>query len=459
MADPTPPSNGAPSGDRTSAVEPAASQGGGTVKHHPVLVWTLIVLAALIGFVFTLSTWANRQVLDTNSWTKSSGKLLQDPQIRTALSVYITNQLYDNVDIQGQLQKRLPPQVAPLAGPIAAGLRQPAQQATDQLLNRPGVQALWAKTNRTAHKQFIAIVENKTTPGVSTANGNVTLDLSPMLTNLGQQVGLPSAALDRLPPNAGKITVLRSSQLSWVQTGVRVIKAFSIWLIIVDFLLWGLAIYLAAGARRVAVRDIGWSIVVLGVLLLLARHALGNYVVNAVTTTETKPAGKAVWSIMTGILGDIGWACFYYGLAVVAAAILAGPTSVGTAIRRWIAPMLNRAPVLSAGVVTFAYILLVSWGPTHALRSPIGILIFAVLIAFGFYLLRRQTLAEFPDAAARATAMATSAGAALRSHRPSFAPTHAHSSVAAELERLGGLKTSGVLSDEEFQRAKEKVLA
>jgi hypothetical protein len=304
----------------------------------------------------------------------------------------------------------------------------------------------------------VAIVENKTQPGVSTANGNVTLDLSTILKTLAAQVGLPSAAAAKIPPDAGKLTVIRSNQLSWVGTGVRLIKALSIWLIIIDFLLWGLAIYFA-GARRVAMRNIGWSVVVVGVLLLLVRHVLGNYTVNALTTTETRPAGKAVWSIMTGTLGDIGWASFYYGLAVVVAAVLAGPTRAGTAIRAWIAPMLNRAPLLSAGVVAFAYILLVSWGPTHALRSPIGILILAVLIALGVYLLRRQTLAEFPDAAARATALATSAGAAFKSKRPSFAKGNADSSVAADLERLDVLRVSGVLSDDEFQRAKEKALA
>jgi hypothetical protein len=294
---------------------------------------------------------------------------------------------------------------------------------------------------------------------VSAANGDVTLDLSKILRTVAQQVGLPSAALARIPPDAGKLTVLRSNQLSWAQTGVRVIKAFSVWLIIIDFLLWGLAIYFAAGARREAIRDIGWSILVLGVLLLVVRHVLGNYVVNALTTTTTRSAGTAVWSIMTGVLADIGWACFYYGLAVIAAAVLAGPTRVGTAIRRGIAPMLNGAPLVSAGIVTLAYILLVSWGPTHALRSPIGILILGFLIALGVYLLRRQTLGEFPDAAARATALATSAGVALRSHRPSFPAAHAHSSVAGDLERLDGLRTSGVISDQEFQRAKEKVLA
>jgi hypothetical protein len=224
MTDPSSPAppDAQPSGGEPAAEEqPAPSAAGSHVKHRPVLVWVLIILAALIGFVFTLTTWVNRQMLDTDSWTKSSESLLQDPEIRSALSVYIVNQIYDNVDVQGQLQQRLPPQVAPLAGPIAAGLRQPAQQTVDRLLDRPRVQALWVDTNRIAHERFVAVVENKTRPGVSTANGDVTLDTSKIVRNLGQEIGVSTAALDRLPPDAGQITVLQSDQLSWVQTGVR----------------------------------------------------------------------------------------------------------------------------------------------------------------------------------------------------------------------------------------------
>jgi hypothetical protein len=451
--------NGKPEVDRAAAEQPPASGSGGSVRHRPTLVWVLIVLAALIGFVATLTTWVNRQMLDTKSFTKSSASLLQDPQIRGALSVFITNELYDNVDIQGQLQKRLPLQVAPLAGPIAAGLRQPTQKTVDKLLERPRVQALWVDTNRLAHERFVAVVENKTRPGVSTANGDVTLDLSKILQTLGQEVGVPAAALGKLPPDAGQITVLRSNQLSWVQTGVRLVKALSIWLIILDFFLWGLVLYFAAGARRAALRNIGWSLVVVGVLLLVVRHVLGNYVVHTLTTAETKPAGIRVWAIETGIPAEIGWAAFAYGLAIVAGAILAGPTRVATAIRSWIAPVLNYRPALAWGIVAFAYLLLLAWGPTHALRTPIGILLLGFLIALGVYILRRQTLAEFPDAATRTTTLATSAGAALKSLRPSSATADAPSTVAADLEQLNGLRTSGVISDQEFQRAKEKVLA
>jgi Short C-terminal domain len=108
----------------------------------------------------------------------------------------------------------------------------------------------------------------------------------------------------------------------------------------------------------------------------------------------------------------------------------------------------------------FAYILLIASGPTHALRTPIGILLFEALIALGVYILRLQTLAEFtPDAMLQREEFVASLGAALMSYRPSFGSAYDDSSVVAQIERLQGLRSSGAISDEEFQRAKEKVLA
>jgi uncharacterized membrane protein YeiB len=50
------------------------------------------------------------------------------------------------------------------------------------------------------------------------------------------------------------------------------------------------------------------------------------------------------------------------------------------------------------GVVGFAYLLVLLWGPTPALRAAWGIVIFALLAVLGVELLRRQTAREFPDA-------------------------------------------------------------
>ncbi len=394
MAEETPPTGpGTANGQEPAAAPPPPAA---EKKNRPGLVWTLIILAALIGFVGTMTTWVNRQMLDNKSWTNSSSKLLEDPQIRSALSVYLVNELYSNVDVSGQLQQNLPPKLAPLAGPLAAALRSPAEQGINELLSRPRVQALWVKANQVAHQKFVNVVENKTTHGISTANGTVTLDVTALLQALGQQIGLPAAALARIPPGAGQITILKSNQLSSAQTGVRLIKALSVWATVLIFVLWGLALYFARGARRVALRNIGWSIFIVGCLLLVVRHVGGNYIVKAVTKDPGRIAGHHVWTIATSILGDIGWAAVAYGLIIVAGAILAGPTRVGTTVRSWIAPLLNKQPVLAWCIVALVYLLIVAWGPTHALHTPIGIILLGALVAAGVYTLRRETLAEFP---------------------------------------------------------------
>jgi hypothetical protein len=114
------------------------------------------------------------------------------------------------------------------------------------------------------------------------------------------------------------------------------------------------------------------------------------------------------------------------------------------------------------------YLLLILWGPTHALRTPIGILVLGGLATFGIYVLRRQTLLEFPDAAhggpglmAHAEEWWSGRPHHLR-HHPATTETAAAAtsgSAAHEIERLDALHKSGALSDEEFQRGKDRALA
>lgn len=104
-------------------------------------------------------------------------------------------------------------------------------------------------------------------------------------------------------------------------------------------------------------------------------------------------------------------------------------------------------------------------GGTYALRTPIGILVFGALLAAGVYLLRRQTLREFPDAASTLhlrTTLATAAGGVRLWASSKEAATSRrmgrHRSTAEELAHLADLHNSGALTDEEFARAKAHIL-
>jgi hypothetical protein len=308
------------------------------------------------------------------------------------------NQLYGSVDVAGSLEQQLPPNLKPLADPIASALRQPATATAASILARPRVQELWINATSVAHQKLVNVLENKTGHGIETGNGVVTINLHTVVTELAADLGLPGKVVQQLPADSGVITVMRSDQLSAAQSGVRAIKVLSVWLLVLVLAMFALAIYLARGERRETLRNVGFAFIIVGLLVLVVRRWLGNYATTELTSPSYSGTIHDVWLIGTSILGQIAAAAILYGLVLVLAGLLAGPTRAAVASRRLIAPVLNRQPAVAAVVVGTVYLLLVLWGPTHALRKWWGILFFAALLALGIFALRRQTLAEFPDA-------------------------------------------------------------
>ena len=109
-----------------------------------------------------LTTFVNRQLLDNGSWNKASAKVIQDPQVRSAVATQLVNQLYNNVDVAAQLQTRLPKNLQQLAAPAAGALREPATKAVEYLLAQPRFQQLFVDASTVAHQKLVNVLENKT---------------------------------------------------------------------------------------------------------------------------------------------------------------------------------------------------------------------------------------------------------------------------------------------------------
>jgi hypothetical protein len=356
----------------------------------------LIVGATVIGIATALTTWVDRQLLDEQSWRTASAELIEDPAIQDAVATYLVNELYAEVDVTAALQERLPPDLRPLAGTVAGALREPATDAVERLLATPRVQQLWIDASSLAQQKLVAVLENTTEHGISTGDGTVTLDLGELVTELGTELGISQATLDRIPPDAGVITVMRSDQLATAQAAVQAVRVLSAALLVLVLALYALAVYLARGERRRVLRDVGWALVLAGLVVLAVRQLAGRYVVDALTSPTSHEAGRRTWILASEILAQIGWAVLAYGAVITVAAVLAGPTRAAVAVRSRIAPVLNEQPGVAWGVVGAAYLLLVLWGPTYALRTGWGIIGLAALIAAGVLALRHQTLTERP---------------------------------------------------------------
>jgi hypothetical protein len=372
-------------------------------RTRSILMWVLIVVGTLILLIGSLTIWVKRQALDTNAWTDTSAQLLQNNDVRQALSVYIVDQLYQNGAVEARLQDRLPPNLSGLAGPIAGALREPLQSAVNRFLERPRVQQAWKDANRVAHKQLIAILEGKSKGAVSTSGGEVTLDLRTFIVNVATQLGVPAGLEARLPPDAGHITIMKSSQLDAAQKSLKVLKALSWILIFAALAAYAGAIWLATGRRRETLRIIACAFIFVGILLLVIRRVAESYIVNALTSgVSLRDAADATWLIGTSLLAKVAWGLIIYGVIALIGVVLAGPSGWAQRFRAWLAPLLRDHPGTAWAVLAGAFLILVLWGPTPALRTWLGVLILAGLVAIGFEAFRRVCVGELSSGAGSA---------------------------------------------------------
>jgi len=371
-------------------------------KKRHLLVWSLFGLATILMFVSSLTVWAKRQLLDDQAWANSSTQLLANDEVRGAIAQKLSDGLFARVDVAAQLRERLPPRAQPAAPLLAAALQNnvgPA--AADRLLQRPRVQTLWMNANKRAHAAVVRVLEGKSlgkNGNISTANGEVTLDLRPAIKRLATRLGVEDKLKANTDPNAGQIVIMKSSQLKDAQTAVKILNALSSLLLIAVFALFALAIYLAHGRRRLLLGATGASLVFVGLVIASLRHFLGGVIVDSlVKTAANKHPVSVIWAIETSVLRDIAIILVIYGALVLLATVVAGPNRPAVAVRRWLAPSFRHHPIVVWAAAAAVFLILLAWGPTAGNRQLLGVAILAVTTAIAIEALRRQTLREFPE--------------------------------------------------------------
>ena len=425
----------------------------------------LIVLASTIGFFSVFALWAKRQALETDTWTETSSRLLENEDIRDAVAEFLINRLYANVDVEGEIAKALPPDIKGLAGPAAGGLRSAGDEVARRALEQPKVQAAWENANRSAHEQLLAVIDDEN-EAVSTTGGVVTLDLKAILARVATQVGISQGLVDKLPADAAQLEVLRSDQLEAAQEGVRVLRFLAWFLTALTLLLYALAIYINRDHRRETLRNVGLALVAVGILVLFAHGLAGNAVVGALTdTAASEPPVQATWGIATSLLVETGQAIVAYGIVIVLAAWFAGPSAASTWLRRGVTPYL-RQPRFAYGGLAVVLALILWWQPTEATQRLLPSLLLIVFLALGVEMLRRQVIREFPDEVTTWSPEGTAHQLADRMRERRERRVATGTAVAAspdeqrlaQLERLARLREEGVLTDEELTAEKKRIL-
>jgi hypothetical protein len=435
-----------------TAENPDAGSEAGTGFRSLALMRTLVVLGALVLGIGVLATFVKRVALDTPTWTSTSSQVLADKAVDNTLATYLTDQLYANTDVAGAIRSALPARAKPLAGPAAAGLRDFVQRAAAEALGSPRLQSVWTAANTRAHEQLVQLIDGGGSR-LQTTNGDVVLDLRPLVEQIAGRAGVADR-LGALPPDTGRIVLLHSSSLKTAQDGVKALRAVAYFAIFVVLLLFAAAVWVAPD-RRKAVRAIAVSFLVVALVLIFVRRVLGDALINRlVHDVSYRPAASRVWWIATESLGLANATLLAVGVIGLVGAWLYGPSHRATAVRKAVAPWLSD-PAIAFGVLAGVILLLLIWSPTPAAHNWVTAGILIALACIGLEVLRRKVVREFPDAERHPIWHWHHE----ESDESDGAPAGADDARLGRLEQLASLHERGILSDDEFAREKERLLA
>jgi hypothetical protein len=369
---------------------PAPPPHAGPARWRIITARTLTVVGILLVVVSALANYVKRTALDEDNFRGTARALIADDRIRNQVASTLVEQLYSNTDIAATLRQRLPDNLQPLAVPIAGLVQNATEGAAKQLLARPRVQNLFVNASSFAQRQFVALL-NDDKDLLRTTNGDVVLDLRPILIRLGERFSVA----DRIAPDAGRITILKSDQLKTGQRATRALRFVADWIWALALAAWIGAILLVPGRRRLEVRAMAIGILVAGLLILIVRGSAGRYFVNNIVKSDTvRPSAKDAYAIITELLKGAGWTAVIIGTVALVGAWLTGPGRHAESARAFLAPHLRGAGIYA--VTIGGFLLLLWWRPTPQFGYWVNIIIFFVLLMIGTEVVRRQLAREHP---------------------------------------------------------------
>ncbi len=166
--------------------EGGSSHRTGWVRSTAVVV--LFVLGALLVPVAGVTVWSRNTILDTDRYVETVAPLSSEPQVIDSVATRITDAIFERVDVESELQQYLPPRLVFAAGPIANQVQSTTKDLVVKALETDQFDTLWRTINERASTALVAYVKGDGSSSVTIDNGQLFLELGPVLDTVKQSL-------------------------------------------------------------------------------------------------------------------------------------------------------------------------------------------------------------------------------------------------------------------------------
>lgn len=323
----------------------AAPRRGGWLRWTAVAV--LLVLAGVLMLGSVVARYVRGEILDTDHYVATVTPLGSDPAIQAEISTKVSDAILERIDLETvttqalatltQNVDQVPPQVQGLAPLLASQGESFVRSTVDRMVTSPTFEELWIVANRQAHKNLVSVLTGEGGTAVTAdANGQVTLSLGPMIDEVTKRLSARGFTfVENLPSINPQFVLFTSDDVVTAQRAVAALSKAA------NVLPW-LSLLVAAGAvwaaprgrRRRAVILVGVTYVVAMAILAIAITVGRSLYLGAVPSDALSPS--AATALIDAVLVPLRTslrAVFAFGVVVVLAAYLTGPSRSAVAVR------------------------------------------------------------------------------------------------------------------------------
>lgn len=354
----------------------------------------LIVLTGILMFVSVLAVWMRALVLNTDSYVRAVGPLIEKPALRDEVAHDVVDALYARVDVSGLLRDSLPKRAKVLAPTLAQGIHDTAIQLAASALATSAVRKAWEEANRVAHQQVVHILKGQGKL-VTTGNGEVAVDLRPIVAQVRKALDAHGVRIfDQVPVSEidRRFVLLHSADLARAQRATKLLDALGRWLPVATLLTAAGAIALSLHRRR----TVGRLLLVIAATLVLLTVGIGigrAFYLDHVGASVSRAAAAVpfdglvrplrMWVRILFLLSGAGWLVTW---AAGSREVLAREREVRIALGH-VARAHGR--VLAGSGVVVAALALVVWNEPSP-RTVLLVLLALVVWEVGWRLLARE---------------------------------------------------------------------
>jgi hypothetical protein len=303
-----------------------------TIRNLAVIL--LVALSVILLTAANLLFWTGNTIVKQDRFVAATQPIIKDAAVQDTMALYVTNSIFNNVDVQKTVEQALPPKATFLAPQLTSQLKNTTDSTIQKALANPDIQNKWNTALAKQHDRLINFAANYK------GDGNISLnDFYTQLSSRLSNTKLAFLANKKLPPKVGNYTVVNAAWLPKFHNLVVNIDTWRLLAVVALVLFVAGAVWLSKNRRRTIYTFILASAAAMIVTLIIL-HFIKDNITSKVNPLYSEGVNSIIQIVSHSLVLQT-LTIFFASLFIGFVAWISSPASLALKTRRQVNLLFN----------------------------------------------------------------------------------------------------------------------